>query len=118
IAAHFHSYDSSAGRDLMADKVGFVETCAPERPQAAMRRTTDRVFVHADGRSEKPRYEIETRVTGSSRHDDAPRRNCLELCIVWPQLTDGMFRGELRQNVEPVAAEVERLGTERRVQLG
>ena len=117
---HSDADDAAAPGRLESDQRGLAQPGGPERAQAAVRRTGDRVLVDAAGGSEVARDEIEPGRARRRRDDDAARRPAGRRERREPRLdaAQAIFRVELDQEVESIAADGQRLGAEGLEQAG
>src|SRR6476661_1892197 len=89
-----------------ADEATGSEATAPERRQAAVRRSGDLIFVDADGRSEKARHEIGAAAGRAAGHDDSARANRSQAVEIRVQHADRFFVLELHDVIELTAPDV------------
>ena len=104
--------DSAALRDLVGEEFRLAEPLLPERAEATVRRTADRVFIDTDGGGEEARDEIEPRFIRATRYGDATRHDLSQSSEVGLQAFDLLFVGHFDQIVEPIAMNRERFDSE------
>ena len=112
VAVERHLQGSAARRNLPRDEAPLVQPPAPERSQAAVRRSGCRVFVDAERGREIARDEIDAGIVGAAGDHDASRGKRAKTREVRAHAADRRLVGELDEEVEAALADIERLDAE------
>src|SRR5438128_760618 len=116
IAIETYAQHAATRRRLVGDEFVFAETLRPERGQTAVRRAGDRILIDARSRRKVAGDKIVFAVRGAAGDDHAAHLNLPQRRVIRFQAAHIVFRVDLDEIVEFVAANVSRTPNAERVE--